>query len=116
MAATTTTRKAAPKKGAAARAATTEQKVATKKIKAAGLTFTIPAEMPGILLLHFGDMEGGKMISPVQDVLKDTLGENQYAGLVASIREQKLNGQQVGDLLGSLTEQITEAYGLTEGE
>lgn len=116
MAATTSTRKAAPKKGAAARAASTEKKAASKTIKAGGLTFKIPATEPGIILLHLGDMEGGKVIAPVQDILRDTIGDEQYAQLVAHIRAEKLDGEATGDLIGELAQKILDAYGITQGE
>ncbi len=116
MAATTTTRKAAPKKKAAARAATSEKKVEHKTIKALGLNLKIPAEMPGVLLFHYGDMEGGKVLAPVQDVLRDTIGEDAYRGLMDECRDRNLTGEEVGDALGSLMEQVQEAYGTTEGE
>jgi hypothetical protein len=117
MATTTTTRKAAPKKGAAARAATTEKKAATKTIKEGGLTFKIPATEPGIILLHLGDLEGGKkLIAPVQDILRDTIGEAEYGRLMEHVRAEKLDGDATGDLIGGLARKILDAYGITEGE
>jgi hypothetical protein len=114
MAATTSTGrgKASPAKGGAARAATSEKK--HKTIKAGGLTFKIPPVMPGIVLLHFGEIEGGKVLAPVQGIIRDVIGETQFELLVDKIRT--LDADATGDLLGEVAGKITDAYGLTAGK
>ena len=117
---TTTTRKkaAAPKRGAAAKVAkvaTAEKKAATKTIKALGLNLKIPAEQPGVLAFHYGDQEAGQVLAPIQAILRDTIGDEAYAGLIAEVRDRKLSMDETSDALVSLYEQILAAYGISEG-
>ncbi len=116
MATSTTTRKAAPKKGAAAKAAMAEKKAATKTVKALGLNLKIPAIAPGALSFHLGDQEAGKMLAPIQGVIRDSIGEAAYAGFIDEVSKRGLSLEESVDAQVSLYEQILAAYGITEGE
>lgn len=105
---------AAPDRGAAARG---EANGTPKTVEFRALTITLPAELPGALVFDLAELElGEKSLSPITGILKSMLGDEQYAQLQQTIRDERISLNDTIDELGNLIDAILSAHGLAPGE
>lgn len=109
-----------PRKTAAARkaaAAQTEKNDQPKSLEWRGLTFTMPAALPGTVALDYADVEEGlQAIAPIRNLIRSVIGPEQYGQVYDKIRDDGVTFDEIVDVLGGLVDAVFDAYGTDTGE
>jgi hypothetical protein len=93
------------------------EKPKAKTVDFRGLTLELPDTLPGTVALDYAEIEDGKKaVSPVVNLIKSIIGEEQYNLLYAKVAEDGITMDEVIDGLRSLFDDLFAAYGTSAGE
>lgn len=117
----TTARKATPaKKATAAKskaAAASQEAGGERSLDWRGLTFTLPATLPGTLIFDLAEVEKNpNALGPLIATLESLLGAEQLRQVRDLVASENIDMAGVADVLGDLVREVFGSYGMTEGE